>query len=715
MSKPLLFILSIISISILSQNTQIDSIKNILKDQQDTTLVKSLHQLTLQYEKIEDYKNAALFNNKAQAQLEITPDTNLYIFVSNYTGIIHLKQNEVDSAFIVYNKLLDFIGDSPNHVKYTIAAYGNRSLCFKKKSLPHKALEDLILALETAKKHEQKKYIGILYDAIALVFHDQEEYEKAIEYHFEAIHVKKELKNQHSLAISYENIALSFSKKNQFNKAFEYFEKSRKIFDRVDDQVGLALCNHYSAKTYHKLFKQEYTSKIKETYVKNNQSFLDSALIMNRKALSQLQEINNVFYTTEVEIEYAKMLFSARRYNEAKLILNKLKIELKDEYNAEESSVYKQLYEISKVMNNYNDALKFHEQYLIIKDSLVNKKNLKELGRKQAELAFNKEQELTQLKRDNKIRSINFEHEKEQIIEENNRNKQTYIIVAISICLITIIFLLLIMLRRWKITKAQKETINLQKELIGKEKQTTLDSINYAKNIQKAAFSSKKEVKQVIPNHFILFKPKDIVSGDFYWTHKTGNKRFVALADCTGHGVPGAFMTLISLNILNQIISDGYDTPSTILEQLHTRLQKKLKTEDGKSSKHGLDIAVCMIEKDKLTYSGIHLPIYHVRNQVLTEYKGQRFQLGSNDSTLFQQHEILLQKEDAFYISTDGFPDQKGGPKGKKYYYPTLRNKLLSLVHLDLEEQRLDLESELMAWKGEKEQLDDVSIIGFKI
>ena len=122
-----------------------------------------------------------------------------------------------------------------------------------------------------------------------------------------------------------------------------------------------------------------------------------------------------------------------------------------------------------------------------------------------------------------------------------------------------------------------------------------------------------------------------------------------------------------------------------------------------------------MIEDNKLTFTGVHIPIYHIRNGNLKEYKGQKFQLGSNDTTLFQQHEILLQKEDLFYLSSDGFPDQKGGEKGKKYYYPNFRKYLLAISNMELPEQRKELQEEFVNWKGNKEQLDDVCIIGFKI
>ncbi len=369
------------------------------------------------------------------------------------------------------------------------------------------------------------------------------------------------------------------------------------------------------------------------------------------------------------------------------------------------------IYEVYKNSKDFKNALIWHETFLVLKDSLNNKNNQKEIGKRQAELTFIKTLEIEDLKHKTEIEQLNFKNEKKQIIANNEQRKQLYIIWTIATGLVLISLFLVIMIRRWKITSAQKETIHLQKEVIEKEMHSKEDSINYAKKIQKVAFPSLIFINQLIPKNFILFKPKDIVSGDFYWASQVENKKFIALADCTGHGVPGAFMTLISLNILNQIIADKISTPKDIMEQLHLRLQKRL----SKTSKHGLDIAICMIEANKLTFSGTHIPLYYLRSGRLIEFKGQRFQLGSSDSILFQQHEILTQENDTFYISTDGFPDQKGGQKGKKYFYPVLREKLTSIVNLELDEQRINLTKEFMEWKGSQEQLDDVSIIGFKI
>ena len=691
----------------------IDSIKNAMSHQNGDELLRSYHDLTRSYVNIENYDSALHYNKEIFDGLKIYPDSTLTVFALNYKGIIHLKTRQLDSAISAFSRIISYIDDNQSLIKHTIGAYGNRSLCYDQKDLSHKALEDLIQALDVAKKYNENQYVGILYGTIAMNFHAQGDYQKAVEYHLQAINIKKELKKKRSLAISYQNIALSYSKLKKYNLTFEYFEKGEVLFNEVNDQLGIALLNHYTGSTYLTLYNENIPIQA-DGKMSNPKLFLDTAIAMNRRALKQLKALNDQFYTTEVEIKLAEMYISANQPKVAQSLLNQLHQELQNSYSTRESTVASLLYQVNKLNNNYNEALKWHERYTIIEDSLNNKHVLKEIGKKQAELSFIKEQEIMQLKHQHEIQQLNRINEKKEIIVQNNRKRRTYIIVVITLAIFVSLLFLAIVFRRWKVTKLQKETINQQKQLIEKEKLATEDSINYAKNIQDAAFTSPTIFNELLKEHFIYFNPKDIVSGDFYWATKINEKKIIALADCTGHGVPGAFMTLISLNILNQIIADHITSPQKILEELHLRLQKRLNQSQEKTSKHGLDIALCVIDKNEMHFAGTHHSLYLVRNKELIKYKGDHFQLGGKKSPNFSTKSIKLELNDIFYIFTDGFPDQKGGLKNKKYFYPNFRKFLLSISELELEDQHQKIKEEFINWKGDNEQFDDVSVIGFK-
>jgi serine phosphatase RsbU (regulator of sigma subunit) len=266
----------------------------------------------------------------------------------------------------------------------------------------------------------------------------------------------------------------------------------------------------------------------------------------------------------------------------------------------------------------------------------------------------------------------------------------------------------------------QKEEIEIKNEEIGRLYDEVTDSIVYAKRIQDAILKPDSEVKKIIPNSFIYFKPKDIVSGDFYWVEDKIDKCFFAASDCTGHGVPGAFMSIIGHNGLNQAVN-FCETPAEILDALNEGLGRSLHQADGESdTKDGMDIAVCSIDKYQKTlqYAGAFNPLYLVRNGELIITKADKFPVGSfvyDEPQKFTNHVVDILPGDMFFICSDGYQDQFGGPKGKKFMLGKLKKLFVSISHHDVASQAALLDKELLSWKGENEQVDDILIIGLKI
>ena len=261
---------------------------------------------------------------------------------------------------------------------------------------------------------------------------------------------------------------------------------------------------------------------------------------------------------------------------------------------------------------------------------------------------------------------------------------------------------------RTAIVVAQKE------ELAEKNKDIT-DSIQYAKRIQVAILPPEIPFKDT----FILFKPKDIVSGDFYWLLEMNGKEFIAAVDCTGHGVPGAFMSIIGHNMLNKIVKEyGIIKPSEILDRLDAEVTKTLRQEDETITvRDGMDITLIAYQKDKnlIEFAGAYNPIYLVRNRELYETKGNRFAIGRSEmehEKKFTNHEIRVQKGDTLYMFSDGYADQFGGESGKKFKIAPMKELILNLQEKTMEEQRSILNSTLEAWRGNIEQVDDILIIG---
>ncbi|HTL80735.1 MAG TPA: SpoIIE family protein phosphatase [Bacteroidia bacterium] len=280
--------------------------------------------------------------------------------------------------------------------------------------------------------------------------------------------------------------------------------------------------------------------------------------------------------------------------------------------------------------------------------------------------------------------------------------------------------------------------IKIQNEIIEQKNKDITDSINYAKRIQTAILPTEEEMAKVADEYFVFYRPKDIVSGDLYWattvttTPASGTQEkfsLIAALDCTGHGVPGAFMSIVGHTILEQTITEpNVNSPAQALDFLNKGVIKTLKQKatDDFSIKDGMDIAMCAIDfgKKKVQFAGANNPMYLIREGKLIEIDGDKQPIGAylKDPKPFSNHEVNLQKNDCIYIFTDGIPDQFGGPKGKKFKYKQLQELLLKNSSRPMKEQRAELVKEIDAWmnfskdgKGGYEQTDDMLIIGIRI
>ena len=270
-----------------------------------------------------------------------------------------------------------------------------------------------------------------------------------------------------------------------------------------------------------------------------------------------------------------------------------------------------------------------------------------------------------------------------------------------------------------------KKKIEAQRELLSKINQSLTDSIYYAKRIQESILPSEQKIKQVLPESFVYFRPKDLVSGDFYWVHEIGDKLFVAAVDCTGHGVPGAFMSIIAYDMLKGIINSDIEfCPAYILERLNKEVIATFKrntdvgSNDTLGVNDGMDIALCMIDKKerKLSFAGAFNPLYLVRGNEIFVYKGDRFPIGyqGEKKLSFSKHDIALEDNDIFYIFSDGYADQFGGEDGKKFKYRRFRHLLLNIHKLPAEDQKAILHQKIEEWMGEHEQVDDMIVMGMR-
>jgi serine phosphatase RsbU (regulator of sigma subunit) len=591
---------------------------------------------------------------------------------------------------------------------------------------------------------------GSLINNLAYMYEQLGDIQTALDYNFKSLKIYEETKNEKGEANSLNNIGFIYYKQAEMDKALEFYQKSVKLKEKTNDQQGLAqtLNNigllHRSQNNNEKaLFYYQKSLGIRqgignELGISNslgNLGFVYSQMGDDEKALSYyleslrlkekikdkqgipgaLNNIGNIYFKRQ---DYAKALSNINR---AMVYANELGY---PDLIRKSAGL---LYQIHEQQGNAIKALEFYKLHVQMRDSIFNQENravavARDLNyqHEKEKLELQKEQEKKEAIAESEKLALQKEQEKRDALAIADKKRQQIIIYAVSGGLILVVIFALFMFNRFRVTNRQKKVIEDQKLLVEEKNTDITNSINYASRIQKAILTSDEYLNEILPEHFILYQPRDIVSGDFYWAYQTGNKIIWAAADCTGHGVPGAFMSMIGNALLNEtVIENGITNTNEILDRLRTGVIKALKHEgSGIEQKDGMDMAICVLDKNtnQLHFSGANNPLWIIRSNEIIEYKGDKQPIGQYETLLpFKQQSIQLQSGDAVYIFSDGFPDQFGGPRGKKYKYSQFKDLLISLQSIPIKSQKSELETAFSKWKGELEQVDDVCIIGVRI
>jgi serine phosphatase RsbU (regulator of sigma subunit) len=379
---------------------------------------------------------------------------------------------------------------------------------------------------------------------------------------------------------------------------------------------------------------------------------------------------------------------------------------------------------IHKCQGHYDLAYKFLNEMKVIQDSLSSVAAQKSIIKSQYQLEYNKKEV-----------ELKAEQDKKDAIRKSEKRQQQIVLILTVIALIIISVFGFIAFKNFRKAKKanliienqkmevelKNEEITHQKDIVEEKQKEIIDSINYAKRIQQAVLTGVDVWSKISKENFILFKPKDIVSGDFYWAYNTPNNRSIfALADCTGHGVPGGFMSMLGNSFLNEIVVENkIFKADEILNKLRAKVINALEQKGGTQQKDGMDISLCVWNKidNTLEFAGANNPLWLLRGKELLEYKADKMPIGTylEIEIPFSSINIQLEKGDIIFLSTDGYADQFGGPKGKKYKYKPLIESLIKNSNLSMEEQKTSLEISFIQWKSSHEQVDDVSLIGIKI
>lgn len=557
--------------------------------------------------------------------------------------------------------------------------------------------------IESLKIREEigdKKGIAGSKNNIGLVFESQKNPQAALRYYFESLQLKEELNDKRGIAGTLNNIGIIYKEYDKnYPKALEYYERALKINREIGNKQW-ELTNMQNIGLIHKNTKNY--GKALEFYREARQ--LNKDVQNMRIEVSLLLSIGQVMYDTG-NIDSAEYYFT-RTVDLAR------KIEAKEN----EARGYMGLSDISAHRNDFKKAYEYQSHARLLENEVIRESNNKEIAEMQV-----------RYESDKKEKAIELLTHRNRIQEYDLERKRIWIYTAAA-GTVLLLLLALILFNRYRIKQRANRELELknseitaQKAIIQEKNKDITDSIRYAKRIQEAILPPEHLLQEGLDDHFVLYIPKDIVSGDFYWTGESEGKKLVAAVDCTGHGVPGAFMSLVGYNQLNHALKEKrLSQPSLILDEINAGVIETLQREGEGSLKDGMDIALCAIDKvkRKVEYAGAYNPMWIVRGNGQTshliEIKGDKQAIGAGRKT-YSNHEIELQQEDALYIFSDGFADQFGGEKQKKFTSKQLKNLLVSIAHFSMSEQKDALRKAFLEWKGDLEQVDDILLIGIRV
>jgi len=526
---------------------------------------------------------------------------------------------------------------------------------------------------------------------------------KARHYYFEAKRISDELGELgHSYGNILNGIGIYYLQTSQFDSMMVYYKKALKIFEAKDYKTGIANGHNNIAIAYYYL---EQPEKALEHFQK---ALRVRQLLKDR--IGEAQSLNNIGLYYEGFEDY-----------ESALLYFQKSLTLADEIEAKSEmfDAVQALYETYEKINDFENAFFYRDSMYILKQLISQENHMRSVEDLEAKYnAKNKDKEIVQL---NELRTI------DAALSDEKHFANNLIIGGVSIVALVLACLGVVLLLGNKRKKAVNVTLTNQKSEIEEQKDQleqintdVQDSIKYAEQIQQAILPENHDLAQ-LGDYFMLFKPRDIVSGDFYWYFKRGDDQFVAVADCTGHGVPGAFVSMLCHNAISQvIIEQGNSDPGEILSMVNKEVLKKLKKKGDKFQiSDGMDILLCKYNKPKSSFkfSGAFNSLLMLNRGVIVEHKVDKVAIGGSTSFdfEFQTQDLTYSSGDTVYLRTDGYQDQFGGKKGKKFLKKNLNAILQNFDNVEMSEQQEILIKALADWQQDYRQVDDITLMGLRL
>jgi serine phosphatase RsbU (regulator of sigma subunit) len=633
-------------------------------------------------------------------------------FLNNMAAVYKRKGN-LERALVIFHESLvlskevdnkSVIAYTSNNMANVYADYGDYP----------KALEHYLLTLKSCEELENIGCIATSYNNIAILYYTQKDYKKTVEYLFKSLDTYKIAEDEDGIANVTNNIAELYMEQDSLQKSLEYYNTSLPIIQKLNSRYLLYYNYTGQAAVYDRL--KEY-SKAESLYFKG----LETA-----KEINARYEIAHSYEAISSHYLLKNKYKLAQTYADSALALGQeigIPEIIKDAADV--------LHQSNAQLRGFKKAYEYHLLYTEMNDSILSDNNTKEVT-----------QLVMQYQHDKELKEREIEQAKKDLAKEKELSRQKNLRNIFFIAFAFVLLMVFIVLKNYREKKKANELlsqqkaeieekneelnqlnheISRQKDELEKNHKKITDSIKYAEKIQTAMLPMQNTLERLLPKHFILYQPRDIVSGDFYWVRQVDDVILIAVADCTGHGVPGAMMSMLGISFLNDISRrKEVNKPSLILSELRNQVKKSLK-QTGKrdEARDGMDMAFCEIDTktNKLCFAGANNPLILFRNGELIQYKADRQPISIYfKEKEFTDHSIQLEKGDRIYMFSDGFMDQINMDNRKKFSSHGLRTKLEELHLKPMTKQKEILESTINDWMGEStNQVDDILIMGIEI
>ncbi len=636
-------------------------------------------------------------------------------------GYIYYYQGDATKALEFYNKSLKLrqeinfkegIGEALNNIAFIHQTNGNINL----------ALDYFLKAIKIFEDIKDKKSESYLLNNIAFLYQGQGDTVKALESYLKCLDIAKQLDDKKGISGAYNNLSLIYQGKGNTDKALDYAEKSLAIRESIADKKGIAAALT-NIGTCYELIADKKTGD----YNKPLQYYL--------KALEIREKLGDKSAITRTYNNLASVYFKQKKYPKAlQYAEDGFRLSQELGFPQQIGAASKILYKLYKELGQSQKALEMHELFIHMRDSINNEETRKSSTKKQFQYEYDKKATAD---------SVRIAEEKKTVaIQLKQEQTQRY---ALYGGLFLVLIFAGFMFNRFKVTQKQKIVIEQQKHIVEEKQKEIVDSITYAKRLQEAILPAEIYWSRNFKNGFVFYQPKDLVAGDFYWLEtvslqskdisnqfataeklQTENLILFAVADCTGHGVPGALVSVVCSNALNRSVLEFKITdPGKILDKTRELVIATFE-KSGEEVKDGMDISLCCLntKTKELLWAGANNPLWYLSSSLEKGSEGDSIQEIKPDKqpigkyalqTPFTTHKVYLNAGDTLYLFTDGMADQFGGAQGKKFKYKRLKELLLNNKASTMDEQKAILENAFNTWKGELEQVDDVCVIGVRL